>query len=190
VEDRNSCCDGNWSLNKLEDFSRLDSFDCDDDDLNDFFRNDALLHKNKLLAEIYSFSYTKATNGIESLPVAFVSFHNDTIPLSWSRKKKLMPKGKWYPTYPAVKIGRLGVARALQGNHVGTQLLNLAKKFFVRENRTGCRFITVDAYNNPRGINFYESNGFQFLQKADQDKNAEEARTITMFFDLIRFDIE
>ena len=190
MESRNSCRDGNWRLSKLEDFNHLGSFDCDDKDLNDFFRNDALAHKNELLAEIYSFSYQKATGDVQYASVAFVSFHNDTIQLSWKEKKELIPKDKWYPTYPAVKIGRLGVVKELQGNNIGTQLLNLAKKFFVQDNRTGCRFITVDAYNQPKCINFYKSNGFQFLRKTDEKKSADESPTVTMFFDLKRFVIE
>jgi len=52
---------------------------------------------------------------------------------------------------------------------------------FLRDNRTGCRFMTVDAYNNPQVINFYQKNGFAFLSEADQKKE-----TRSMYFDLKR----
>ena len=42
------------------------------------------------------------------------------------------------------------LTRRLQGNDIGTHFVNMAKKFFLEDNRTGCRFMTVDAYNNDR----------------------------------------
>ena len=60
--------------------------------------------------------------------------------------------------------------------------MNLAKQFFTTENRTGCRLITVDAYNRPDVVTFYEKNGFRFLTSDDADKE-----TRIMYFDLKRF---
>ena len=57
----------------------------------------------------------------------------------------------------------------------------MAKKFFLEDNRTGCRFMTVDAYNNDRVIKFYKKNGFQFLSNKDTNK-----KTRIMYFDLKR----
>jgi hypothetical protein len=48
---------------------------------------------------------------------------------------------------PAVKIGRLGVAHASQRDGTGTQVLDFLKMWFTVGNKTGCRFIVVDAYN-------------------------------------------
>ena len=56
----------------------------------------------------------------------------------------------------------------------------MVKRFFTTENRTGCRFITVDAYSNV--TDFYRKNGFGFYT----DKDREKPRRV-MFFDLIRF---
>lgn len=49
---------------------------------------------------------------------------------------------------------------------------------FVLGNRTGCRFITVDAYTN--AIPFYEKNGFVLLSSEDT-----EGPTHLMYFDLM-----
>ena len=91
-----------------------------------------------------------------------------------------IPHKKQYFSYPAVKIGRLAVHTEFQKQGFGTQLIDFAKRFFVNKNRTGCRFITVDAYQE--SLLFYEKNGFEYLTYDD----AKE-RTRLMYFDLITF---
>ena len=93
----------------------------------------------------------------------------------------MLPRKKQYPFLPAVKIARLGVQTPFQNKNIGTLLINMAKEFFLHDNRTGCRFMTIDAYNKPRVINFYKKNGFAFLSKADQNKDIR-----SMYFDLKR----
>ena len=103
----------------------------------------------------------------------------------WRHLKKNVPHSKrHYPSFPAVKIGRLGVKRQYQDQQFGTALLNMTKEFFLTKNRTGCRFITVDTYNEERVTGFYRKNGFQFL--SDQDKEKE---TRIMFYDLKRHNL-
>lgn len=46
--------------------------------------------------------------------------------------------------------------------------------------RSGCRFITVDAYSE--AIPFYEKCGFHFLSEKDEGE-----RTRAMYFDLMNF---
>lgn len=181
-------------LEKEKDFKRATSFDCGHNDLNDFFQNDALNHKEELLTETYIFKLKGAARGETFPPVAFISFLNDHIPLTREEKKaekkqffkdlrKSMPfKFTHYSTFPAVKIGRLGVNKDYQRKDVGTYLLNMTKEFFLSHNRTGCRFLTVDAYNQQNTLKFYQKNGFQFLW--DKDKNKD---TRIMYFDLKRF---
>lgn len=54
----------------------------------------------------------------------------------------------------------------------------IAMPYIVVENgKTGCRFVTVDAYN--AAVPFYEKNGFDFLTQKDENP------TQLMFFDLI-----
>ena len=84
-------------------------------------------------------------------------------------------------SYPAVKLCRLGVAQSIRGKNVGSMLLDFIKLYFIGENKTGCRFITVDAYIN--AVPFYEHNDFQHLKIHDEDRI-----TRLLFFDLSDID--
>jgi len=51
---------------------------------------------------------------------------------------------------------------------------------FTHGNRTGCRFITVDAYHD--AVGFYQKSGFDFISEKDQND-----ATRSMYYDLKRF---
>ena len=53
-------------------------------------------------------------------------------------------------------------------------------ELFLNNNRTGCRYVTVDAYNDPETINFYFKN--DFLPLWDKDKDDPHSRIL--YFDL------
>lgn len=101
-------------------------------------------------------------------------------------------------SYPAVLIGRLGVSAEYRGKglRIGGQIIDFIKDWFRSEdNKTGCRFIVVDAYNNPMTIHFYETNGFKMLYKSENDEREflgiskeENLETRFMFFDLKNYD--
>lgn len=80
-------------------------------------------------------------------------------------------------SYPAVKICRLGVDKRTKGVHMGSFLLDFIKSHFIIDNKTGCRFLTVDAYAD--AIPFYQKNGFIPLNEEDAD-----AATRLLYFDL------
>lgn len=61
---------------------------------------------------------------------------------------------------------------------LGTQVLNIIKSMFVINNKTGCRFITVDAYL--AAVPFYKKNGFRMMNLEDNDPH-----TRLMYFDLM-----
>lgn len=96
--------------------------------------------------------------------------------------------------FPAVLIGRLGVSADDRGKglNIGSQILDFVKKWFrSSDNKTGCRFIVVDAYNNDKTLHFYEKNGFKPLYKTEQEERVflelspdEPLKTRFMFFDL------
>ncbi len=175
--DRNRIIDKNqdFILKKVNNFSVFQSFSCGDTDLNDFIRNDAEKHRNELLAETYVLMLQRA-----DVPIAFCSLCNDAIQFS-KDQKSFLPEKKRYPYQPAVKIARLGVDENYQKKNIGTYIIGLIKHFFIVDNRTGCRFITVDAYNEDRVLAFYRKNDFQFLNQKDTKKP-----TRTMYFDLKR----
>ena len=198
VVERNSIKNDKFELRILETKTEfccegIKCFDCGEDDLNEFFLEDAFAHKEHLLAETYYFQPIEATEEGLFFPVALISFLNDSVEITkeerkgekkefWRHVKKNIPYEKrYYPSFPAVKIGRLGVKEEYQGKKFGTALLNMTKDFFLTKNRTGCRFITVDAYNEENIKKFYDKNGFQFL--SDEDKGKD---TRIMFYDLKR----
>lgn len=165
------------SLIRLNNEYDLKSFDCDDSDLNDFYLNDCKNYQNQLLAVTYILELGEDT-------VAFYSLLNDKISITdvdatnkWNRIRKQLPQRKRFKSYPAMKIGRLAVATQYKNFGVGTYILDSLKQLFITNNRTGCRFITVDAYK--QSLRFYERNGFQFLSEKNDD-----TQTRLMFFDL------
>ena len=123
--------------------------------------------------------------------IAFYSLLNDKITTAdapsgrfWNIKFRDLkfPVEKRYKSYPSVKIARLGVNKKYQSLGIGGIIIDNIKKTFIDNNRTGCRFITVDAYNNEKTLKFYKNNGFSFLLKKD---DSPEDHTKLMYFDLI-----
>jgi predicted GNAT family N-acyltransferase len=151
-------------------------FDCGDIDLNDFLLNASKSYLDKLLAVTYILE-----NEIET--IAFFSLLNDKITVenvdSRNQWKKWFKRttGKDFRSHPAVKIGRLGVSNAFKGSGIGGMILDYIKELFIINNRTGCRYVTVDAYG--ASLSFYQKNEFNYL--TTKDKNAD---TRLMYFDL------
>lgn len=172
----------NYTFKRIYLESELQSFDCDDEDLRDFFHNDALDYTKELLTVTYTFEHDNKT-------IAFFSVLNDKIVNENTLGKRLsnalsrlIPNDKRRPTYPGVKVGRLGVSNNFRGQGIGSEILDFIKQFFVIKNKTGCRFITIDAYNKERVLSFYERNGFKPLTPTDK---LEDTRL--MYFDLKTF---
>ncbi len=169
-------------LNRLDpDAPRL-PFSCGDADLDEFFAVDSVESAKELL------SVTYAVLDEDGNVLAFVSLSNDSIkreecPRSaFERIAKLFSQRKRYSSVPTAKIGRLGVCTAKQRSGLGTEILDYLKVSFTSNNKTGCRFLVVDAYNTPKAIKFYQQNDFEFL--TGKDENSE---TRIMYFDLKTF---
>ncbi len=153
------------------------SFDCNKKDLNEFFLQDQLKYEEQLLAKTYILI---PDGGEEGRPKALISFCNDSIRAEafeknkdFNKIRKELPHGKRYRTLPAVKIARLGVHKDWQGRKIGSLLLNMTKLLFLTENRTGCRYITVDAYRTYQAVEFYKKNYFRFM-KVEELRNYED----------------
>jgi len=173
-----------FRLRKLKDkeYSKLSWFDCGDEEINDFFHKDAFPHKQELMAECYCFELNKK-------PLALVSLQNDSIHFGDDKGKGRnkfgqeihLPFKKRYKSIPAVKIGRLGVHKDVQGLKIGSMLLRFCKYMFITKNRTGCRLITIDSYVNR--IAFYRNNGFTLFPYQALN-NRKENDTVIMYCDL------
>ncbi len=102
-----------------------------------------------------------------------------------STKFRRLRRKVQYPSMPAVKIGRLAIAMECQRQGLGTEILDSIKTWFTDgNNKTGCRFIIVDAVNSSNTLKFYERNGFEFL---DNHSTSITDDTRLMFFDLFTF---
>lgn len=170
------------------------SFTCGDTDLDDFFHNDAERYAAELMGKTYCWITEQKPHRI----VALFTLANDsikTLHLDKTTRNRLnlpIDNPKRGRSYPATLIGRIGVNQEFQGMNVGSQLMQFIKDWFRHEdNKTGCRFLVVDAYNNPRTLHFYERNDFRFLHTDEVEERAyydipceETIATRLMYFDL------
>ena len=170
-----------YEMRKLDTSEKIESFDCGDTDLNDFILNESHHYRKALLAVSYVVE-NKQDNHRAS---AYFSLANDKVSLNdfeskteFNRfRKHRFVNEKRLKSYPAAKICRLGVDLSVKGQSIGSFLLNFIKSYFIIENKTGCRFLTVDAY--AAAVPFYMKNGFVPLNDEDVD-----SATRLLYFDL------
>ncbi len=144
-------------------------FQCADNELNSFLKDDAL------------------DNQISMLSVTYLVYLNDTLTSYFSlvnyamRKKLIRPEdgesGYDYSHYPALKIARLAVQEEFERQGIGTAMLVKSISIaHIVSKIVGCRIVTVDAKKT--SIGFYERYGFK------KAITPQEADTITMYLDL------
>ena len=132
---------------------------------------------NKYADEMIGKTYCWISNTKPYTITAFFTISNDsikTISLSSSSKNRLnrtLPNAKRGRSYPAVLIGRVGVNTEFRGLNIGTQLIQFIKDWFcAKDNKTGCRFLIVDAYNQESVLAFYKRNGFKYLYADEEEE--------------------
>ncbi len=174
-----------------------DPFRCGDEDLDDFFANSAIAYENELMGKTYCWVLHKDVRKIVGMiTLANASIHTTHLQNHPRRKiNDLITYIKHGRTYPGVLIGRLGVNIDFQGAQykVGAQIMDFIKAWFRSyDNKTGCRFILVDAVNNEHAIRYYERNGFRPLFPRINDEKAfyhipenESLRTRMYYYDLL-----
>ena len=146
-------------------------FDCGDDDLNEFFNHDAIQYRCQMLSE--TFFYRHINSGRVVCAVSFSASGIKTADLPGSRRKKVkeyIPREKSLKSYPAILIGRLGVAKEFNGQGVGSQLIDFIKDFCFIQFPGFVRFLLVDAYNEPAVVGFYQKNEFTSVFSSEEQK--------------------
>lgn len=158
------------------------TFDCGNADLNDFLFNDSKVYLRHL-------RYTTTLLATDNQIIAYYSLANDLLSISdrqdfadeMSDSKNKIDFDFWerflnQKMYPAAKIGRLAVDKTFQNQGIGTMLIQSLVQSFIKKNKTGCQFITVDAINDntQRTIRFYEDNGFKLLTMNDVNKESRQ----------------
>lgn len=159
----------------------IKNFDCGDPELNEFLKKDSFEYLRRLLAVTYLIETDEDT-------IAFFSLSNDKISQAnassnsvWKKIKRQFHRDKHRADYPAVKIGRLAVSEKFHRQGYGSQIINLIKQTFITNNRTGCCYITIDAYQTKEAIACYEKNGFKRLNPTEKDKPDS---TVLMYYNL------
>ncbi len=71
--------------------------------------------------------------------------------------------------------------------------MDFIKSWFIEPyNKTGCRYLVVDAYNEDVPVAFYKKNGFDFMFSTEEQEKSyrgivsdHSLKTRLMYFDLI-----
>lgn len=176
------------------------TFTCGDSDLDEFFLNDCLNYSRQLLGKTYYYALKEDQRRIVcAFTLSNAGLRSSDLPNA--RRKKIeanIPHLKTMRDYPAVLIGRLGVATEFQSRNVGTEVIDFVKGWFSNfSNKTGCRFVIVDAYNNAPALAFYERNGFRCVFSSDEQERIYRQlspdatlNSRLMYFDLASINID
>lgn len=82
-----------------------------------------------------------------------------------------IPHSKRHTQYPAVLVGQLAVFDKYKGCNIGNELMDFIKSWFIDPlNKTGCRYIIVDAINKDKVKQYYENNGFKYIFSSEQEE--------------------
>ncbi|GAB6013404.1 GNAT family N-acetyltransferase [Viscerimonas tarda] len=172
-------------------------FNCDDEDLNDFFNHDAINYQNQLLGQTYFFRHLQTGKVVCAFSLSADSIKTFLLPNSRRKKvKDCIPYQKSLNSYPSFLIGRFGVALGFEGQGIGSQLIEFVKDYSLAAFPNISRFLVVDAYNVPAVLRFYQKNEFTFVFSTEEQereylkRSPEEAiilRTRLMFYDMIHW---
>lgn len=168
-------------LVKLTAEHNLSQFDCGDNDLNEFLKDDALYFIKQRIANTFVLE-----DGDKI--AAYFCLLNDKVSQQessnnkWKKIKHGFPERKQFSSYPAIKIGRFAVSVEYRGQNLGTDLMAMLKNMLdSNPNYSAYRYLTVDAYISALG--FYEKNNFKILSPQTKDEH-----TRLMFFDMMELE--
>ena len=151
------------------------SFDCDDLEINDFFKKDALNWQNQKTTRVYVLFYK---NNI----IGFFTISCDSIKLKENENEKSKHPKMDNPLkeFPAIKIGRLGIGKQWQNQGLGSFVLKYALGLIleISNHDVACRFVTVDAYH--QRVSWYLRHGFLV-----NEHYSGKREHISMRFDLL-----
>jgi GNAT superfamily N-acetyltransferase len=175
--------------------SDISGFRCGDKDLDEFFAYDCFDYAKQLLGKTYCYKLkSDLSRTVCAFTVANAGIRVSDLPNA--RRKKVeanIPHVKALKDYPAVLVARLGVSQNYQSKHIGSDALEYIKYWFLEpSNKTGCRYVLVDAYNSQDTLSFYDRNGFSLVFSSEQQEreyrhiNQEiQLKTRLMYFDLM-----
>lgn len=150
------------------------SFDCKEQELNEYIRDEAKKQQRDGAAVVYLAWYDAQLVGFVSLNMSSIRFQNIA--------SQHLPSRTPYPYFPALMIGRVATEKMCQNQGVGRLLCLRAVAMAVRLRREiGCQFVILNAKKN--SIDFYKRCGFEL--GTNQPKRR---RTPFMYFKLLNIE--
>lgn len=155
--------------------SSCDAFSCGDDDMDDFFRDNAFEYAQFKMGRSYCFRLKDHPGTL----VCTFTLSNDSIriyDLPRSRKDlmlKITRHQKLLKRYPGILLGRIAVSTSYARKGIGSEVLDFIKEWYADDNYpSGCRFMIVDALNDEKTLQFYRKNDFEFLFSSEEQENS------------------
>lgn len=151
-------------IEKINGTHNLKNFKSYEPDLVDFLLEDALNNQKQKLSVTFLWFYRKDI-------VGYITLLNDKISLEGNLKDFFREKDIHYKALPALKIGRLCVHDSFLRRGIGKLIVSFAiqQANEISDNKSGCRFITLDAKRNEKSeldsIHFYKKLGFKTLKE-------------------------
>lgn len=166
-------------LARLSEEDDLASFNCEDEDMNAFLKEDALAQQQMFLNSTILLFY-------EGNLAGYCSIMADSIKLSLTEKEEEELKVR-FSEFPAIKIGRLGVGKNHINRGFGQLLVDLVITMAEEMNRStdwdsslGVRFVTLDSL--PDRVGYYQKRGF--VVNMDSKYQGRRRRTVSMRRDI------
>ena len=171
---RYSDSDINFALLTESDFKSIADFSCGTLEIDEVFHDEIELCSKYHYLSPYK-CFHKTTNEI----IGLFTLANDVLRLEYEEQQDFPGLNLEYknvfsrqPTYPAVNIGHLAVKESLQRRGIGSIIVDFIINTFYYYRLSGCQFITVDALNNSKTLNFYQDKmGFEFQTVCDIGKH-------------------
>lgn len=179
----------NFKIQLLNPDHNLSNFDCGDEDLNEFLKNDALLEQKKKLNVTHIIFYKSEIIGYFSLLTDKINVKD--IKNSEIKANINLNLENKYKTIPAVKIGRLAIDKRYAKKGIGSFILNnlITTLNEISKKDIGFRLITVEGY--AEAYHFYTTNNFVplqndeiFVSKINKMMERDPKRPINLILDL------
>lgn len=162
-------------------------------EINDFFHDEYNSYEEGAMCVSYCFVHKKDKKLVAAFALSMTSItvkdqRADTESIQAKINENLIKSH-----YPATLLGQLAVFEGYNGMNLSAEVIEFVKSLiklsnsssFIVENEfnnIGCRFLKVDAVNDPHIIKIYENAGFKPIFITKQEKT--KPHTIGMFFDL------
>ena len=170
---------------KLTEAHQIKPFECGkskiEADLTEFLHKQSKLYLKEKMGTTYLIENDTDT-------ISYCTILNDKISMSvdekkvWNRINRNIKNEKHQKSYPAIKIGSLATNCNYAQKGYASYLIDFVKNYLLSDTQfSGCRFITVDAYNTEKVLAFYFNYGFRFFSEKDCD-----ATTRSMYLDICK----